>query len=1131
MARTIQLSALGSRINKNGYVLHMLTLGCRTLCSQLLNFADLEQSLLNVVFKSGALLAAAVVEALPAHKVHIRAMPPSQEAMPFIVLSDSTLQYLLWMDGSGKSYGVETLDRDPLRQAIICPGASLVMPREGAMRTPPVLEVLAWHFIRVLGHVQPFPTDHQPLTDLLKSHYYSDTCVRLIPLRESLNPSKQGAYDWLADVRDQYGLSGDELAGQTIMSLQGNDPNLVDHLYPSKDCHFRPSIAQKAIGLLLGRARTEMMRTHPNSVHVLVVCSWNVKGDFVHQEMHATAELCRAKTLRELGSIAARHTHKPWVLRQFFEPEASDRPMPLTAFQTYIHDDKPEPRAVFKERLPEFKRTFCNDEDLLTTLTLHAGEHGAHLCTNLKQPAHRADIFRYIYHYTHGGLYIDIKFGFKVQFAHLMEILATDWGLAQKQQCLERGLGPTQEGKLPPEFLLMAIGIKKDHIFQGIIYGQPRHPLFMRAIAHAFSKEIFAKIANLEYMIFCKALWRFLKDDLKAEPRVGWNISPTYGPVYLLQEQHSHKLKSKQDMGNDGHYFVTATNITVAYTRCWNWQKGFKGDPAANERRATTMLKSLPQAVAAAMDARRDLGPDGSGALPGGELISDDAQASISSNSFEDIMEAVRQERNYSDISAEDVMRCIPRGLILHPSKPGWLSCRHCTRNSKFLEFPNDIGVKHHFARGGAHNPSEPPPPPGNSSAVTADAPAPPAPTQDAPPPPAPSPSVARARFALGMPPLPPGLPPSSEPQAASHPTAEPLATTTAAPPPHKAPPARTGPPPSPSSPFSPSSPASPAMPPPNRRPFNAFQTSAPTPHAPPVPEDTASDTSDGPPPWDQQVEVDSMAEVKYQGPVTIHQMVDPVPGPSFDDVANAMPKRDKLIQLCQSDEMFTWMHALATILVIKEKPVLGGLKVSEQLRVWQDRIRILKKPPWLFAPLNMCRTIDNTSWEEAMTARPEMGTDGLLTIAIGYGPTYKLLPKITTFFGIIAGLFRQLWDQAEMHETLETDANFEIVASTLKAIYDQTCRTCGVSNRLVIYMPKEGKRVRKLRIEHAIGDTPAKQRLLRSQQADKRHTEEVGPVSDKRQKEDRSSSQQTWDGSWWHSSDWRSASSSWSWK
>ena len=779
-------------------------------------------------------------------KGRTRAMPPSQEAMPFIVLSDSTLQYLLRMDGSGKSYGVETVDHDPLRQAVICPGASLVMPREGPVRTPPVLEVLAWHFIRVLGHVQPFPTDHQPLTDLLKKYYYSDTNVRLIPLRESLHPNKQGAYDWLADVRDQYGLSGDDLADQTIMSLQGNDPGLVEQLYSSNDCHFRPSIAQKAIGLLLGRARTEMMRTHPNSVHVLVVCSWNVKGDFVHQEMHATAELCRAKSLRELGSIAARHTHKPWVLRKFLEPDATDRPMPLTAFQTYIHDDKPEPREVFKARLPEFKRTFCNDGDLFDTLTLHAGEHGAHLCTNLKQPAHRADIFRYIYHYTHGGLYIDIKFGFKVQFAYLMEILAADWGLAQKQQSLERGLGPTQEGKLPSEFLLMAIGVKKDHIFQGIIYGQPKHPLFMRAIAHAFSKDIFARIANIEYMIFCKALWKFLKDDMQEEPSVDWNISPTYGPVYLLQEKHSHQLKSRKDMGNDGHYFVTATNITVAYTRCWNWQKGFKGDPAANERRATTMLKSLPQAVAAAMDARRDLGQDESGALPGGELISDDVQASISNNSFEDIMEAVRHERNYSDISAEDVMRCIPRGLILHPSKTGWLSCRHCSKNGKLLEFPNDIGVKHH-SRGGAHNPSDPPPPPGQLQHAQRRRPRTPSSSSRRTSPPHSLPSVARARFALGMPPLPPGHPPASEPRAASIPKQS------------RHPPRPlhlTGPPPSPASPCSPSSPASPAVPPPNRRPFNAFQASEPPPHPSREPEDTASDTSDGPPPWDQPVEV-----------------------------------------------------------------------------------------------------------------------------------------------------------------------------------------------------------------------------------------------------------------------------------
>ena len=146
------------------------------------------------------------------------------------------------------------------------------------------------------------------------------------------------------------------------------------------------------------------------------------------------------------------------------------------------------------------------------------------------------------------------------------------------------------------------------------------------------------------------------------------------------------------------------------------------------------------------------------------------------------------------------------------------------------------------------------------------------------------------------MPPLPPGHPPPSAPRATTPSTAEPRATTPAATPPSKAPPPHLGPPPSPASPYSPSSPASPAAPPPNRRPFNAFQTTESTPQAPHTPEDTDSDTSDGPPPWEQPVEVDNMAEVKYQGPVTIHKMIDPVPGPSFEDQANALPKRDKII-------------------------------------------------------------------------------------------------------------------------------------------------------------------------------------------------------------------------------------------
>ncbi|CAE7023619.1 AAE3 [Symbiodinium sp. KB8] len=486
-------------------------------------------------------------------------------------------------------------------------------------------------------------------------------------------------------------------------------------------------------------------------------------------------------------------------------------------------------------------------------------------------------------------------------------------------------------------------------------------------------------------MIFCKALWKFLRDDMKEEPKVGWNISPTYGPVYLLQEKHSHQLKNKKDMGNDGHYFVTATNITVAYTRCWDWQKGFKGDPRANERRATTMLQSLPQAVAAAMDARRALGPDEEGALPGGELISDDVQASITNNSFEEIMEAVRNEQK-----SEDVMRCIPRGLILHLTKTG-----------------------------------------------------------------------------------PPGHVPFSVSRASTSHTAEPRATNTTAtsppsPPKSKAPPPQIHSQPPTDSLYSPSSPASPTDPPPNRRKFNAFQSAEEKKQSgPAMSEDSASDTSDGPPPWEQPVEVDNMAVVKYQGPVTIHAMVDPVPGASFEDQANALPKRDKIIQICQSDEMFTWVHALATILVINEKAVLGGLKVSEQLMVWQDRIRILKKPPWIFAPLNLCKTIENTTWAEAMTVRPVTGTDGLLTIASGTGSSYRVLPKITSYFGVIAALFKKLWDQAGDARNLGNGRQL---------------RDRGLHH--------QGEKVRKMRIDHVVGDTPAKLRLLRPKLVDKRQSE-----------------------------------------
>ena len=216
--------------------------------------------------------------------------------------------------------------------------------------------------------------------------------------------------------------------------------------------------------------------------------------------MNATADLCHSETLSEVGAVAAHHTNKGWVFRPFLEPPAvRRRPMPLTLFQTYMHDDHPGPPAMCREFLADFDGTFCNDEVLLQTLSLHAGDSGEHLIRSLRQPAHKADVFRYVYHYHYGGVYLDIKTvktAMRIPFTSLLDCMAKEWDLTQVRRSTE--LGHCQKGvtgALPREYKILAIGAKNDHTFQGIIYGQPRHPLMLREINHAF---ILSKVANLE---------------------------------------------------------------------------------------------------------------------------------------------------------------------------------------------------------------------------------------------------------------------------------------------------------------------------------------------------------------------------------------------------------------------------------------------------------------------------------------------------------------------------------------------------------------------------------------------------------------------------------------------------------
>ena len=149
----------------------------------------------------------------------------------------------------------------------------------------------------------------------------------------------------------------------------------------------------------------------------------------------------------------------------------------------------------------------------------------------------------------------------------------------------------------------------------------------------------------------------------------------------------------------------------------------------------------------------------------------------------------------------------------------------------------------------------------------------------------------------------------------------------------------------------------------------------------------------------------------------------------------------------------------------MKEPAITGGLTASEQILMWCNRVANLSRVRWILAPIKLTATDKDATWADVTVAKLVVGATGQFTLSIGEGDRYVELKASTVFYGIIHSLFLRMWDRTEMDDTLETDENFEIVASTLKCIYDQTCRKCGSLNRVIFYQLKEGRAQRKLRI------------------------------------------------------------------
>ena len=238
--------------------------------------------------------------------------------------------------------------------------------------------------------------------------------------------------------------------------------------------------------------------------------------------------------------------------------------------------------------LGSFQRVFVDDAGQLETVRSLTGNVGHRRYAAFKANAHRADIFRYVDHYLRGGLYLDIKTALLEPLERIQERIVAEFKADKSLIAHAANLYGWDPDALaashPPDYFMTAIGTRKDHIFQGILLGRPRHPLMLAALLHCFGPTLVDQqdLSGFRYMAFCEELFRVIKADryqgAGTPLTAGWVLGFGLGPIYLLQETHEPALKSAKPKGlrNDGHCFRTAGGQLVALTRCWKWNKGWR---------------------------------------------------------------------------------------------------------------------------------------------------------------------------------------------------------------------------------------------------------------------------------------------------------------------------------------------------------------------------------------------------------------------------------------------------------------------------------------------------------------------------------------------------------------------------
>ena len=187
--------------------------------------------------------------------------------------------------------------------------------------------------------------------------------------------------------------------------------------------------------------------------------------------------------------------------------------IPKVVMQTH-YDLRSVPLKVaeqFEKLAQGFRRVLYEDDGASAFIRKHFSEDLAGVFERFSTGAFKADFFRYCYLYVEGGIYLDIKTELVLPLQHIYDTLRING--TPMATCLT---------KFSP---VMAQSWSWPCTYQGVIFAQPRHPIFLECIAYMKS---YAWRGKLDYLAFCRNFTKRLHERGMALPGiyqdVGWTL-------------------------------------------------------------------------------------------------------------------------------------------------------------------------------------------------------------------------------------------------------------------------------------------------------------------------------------------------------------------------------------------------------------------------------------------------------------------------------------------------------------------------------------------------------------------------------------------------------------------------------